>query len=222
MPAKDGVAGAVGDELAEAVWPAVGDRTHQVVVVGQSGNGVVGPRGFGLGQADPAIFGIGEAATGHNVVRRLPGGSQDGVPGGDAALHPRALHQHRMAVNVTDGEDVPDVGAQVLVDGNRAGPGAAAGPVPSPPRCSMRTSPPRRARDSTIVPVAMVMPRARKARPSPSDTLGSAAGTRTGPASYTVTAAPRSARTDAIWQPVSAPPITATRRGRLASDGMSS
>ena len=43
-----------------------------------------------------------------------------------------------------------------------------------------------------MVSVATVMPRSRKARLSPAETLGSAAGTRTAPASNTVKAAPKS------------------------------
>ena len=43
-----------------------------------------------------------------------------------------------------------------------------------------------------------------------------------GPASNRVTATPKSSKMEAIWQPVSAPPITATRSGRPASDRMSS
>ena len=41
-------------------------------------------------------------------------------------------------------------------------------------------------------------------------------GPGSGPASNRVTATPKSSKMDAIWQPVSAPPITATRPGRLS------
>ena len=70
--------------------------------------------------------------------------------------------------------------------------------------------------------MATVIPRPRKARLSSADTSASADGIRVGPASNTVTATPKSSKMDAIWQPVSAPPITATRSGRLFSDRMSS
>jgi hypothetical protein len=36
-----------------------------------------------------------------------------------------------------------------------------------------------------------------------------------------VTSLPRSAKIEAIWQPVSAPPMTATRPGSLVSEEMS-
>src|SRR5215469_17902524 len=105
---------AIGDELAEALGPAVGNRAEQVVVAGDTNDYVVLSRGLRFGEADPAVFGVGEAAAGDHVVSGLPGRAQDGVPGSDAAFHPGGLDEHEMAVDVTGGEDVLDVGAQVL------------------------------------------------------------------------------------------------------------
>jgi hypothetical protein len=53
---------AVGDELAEAVGAAVGDRPQQVVIAGDRDRDPVVPGGGGLGQADLAVFRVGEAA----------------------------------------------------------------------------------------------------------------------------------------------------------------
>jgi hypothetical protein len=86
-------------------------------------------RSLGFGEPDPAIFGIGETAAVDHVAGGLPGWSQDGVPGGDAALHPGGLDEHEMAVDITGGEDVPDVGTQVVIGGNRTGLGPDAGRV---------------------------------------------------------------------------------------------
>jgi hypothetical protein len=72
----DLLAAAVGDELAEAVGPAVGDRADQVVVAGDAGDHVVLLSRLGFGEADPAIFGAGEAAAGNHAVRGLPGRSR--------------------------------------------------------------------------------------------------------------------------------------------------
>ena len=72
--------------------------------------------GLVLGQADRAVFGVGEAAAGHHVVDDLAGGAADGVPGRDAAFEPGALDQLGAAVDVAGGEDVPDVGPQVVID----------------------------------------------------------------------------------------------------------
>ena len=72
--------------------------------------------GLGLGEAYPAVFGIGEAAAGHHIVGGVPGGPEDGVGGGDPAFHPGGLHEHRPAVDVTSGEDVLHIRAQVVVD----------------------------------------------------------------------------------------------------------
>jgi hypothetical protein len=49
---EDGVGLAVGDELAEAVGPAVGDGPEQVVVTGDAGYGVVALRGLGFSEAN--------------------------------------------------------------------------------------------------------------------------------------------------------------------------
>ena len=73
----------------------------------------------------------------------------------------------------------------------------------------------------TRVPVRTVMPRAAYAWVRPALTAGSALAISDAAASKTVTRTPKSARMEAIWQPVSAPPMTAASAGRLVSDGMS-
>ena len=85
--------------------------------------------GLGLGETYPAVFGVGEATAGDHLVGGLPGGSQDGVGRCDPAVHPGRLDEHRPAVDVTRGEDVPDVGAQVVIDGDHARLGADTGGV---------------------------------------------------------------------------------------------
>ena len=107
--AEDGVAAPVGDQFAEAVGAAVGHGPDEVVVPGDSYGDVVSSSGLVLGQADRAVFGVGEAAAGHHVVNDLAGGAVDGVPGRDAAFEPGALDQLGAAVDVAGGEDVLDV-----------------------------------------------------------------------------------------------------------------
>jgi hypothetical protein len=51
------MAAAIGDELAEALGPAVGDRAEQVVVVGDADGYVVVLGGLGFGETDPAVLG---------------------------------------------------------------------------------------------------------------------------------------------------------------------
>ena len=189
-----------------------------------------------LCQADPAVFGIGEAAAGDDVVSDVRGRSAARRSWRRAPFVPCRLHQHRMAVDVADGEDVADVRPQVLIDGDHARFGAdpgrlqvqlagLAGQPTAKNTASAAACPVARRRtvidaDRPAAPAqagdegargAWSCPGPRNARPSSVDTSWSAAGTRTGPPSNTVTAAPRSAKMDAIWQPVSAPPITATR-----------
>ena len=72
------------------------------------------PRGLRLGQADPAVFGIGEAAAGDDVVSDVRGRPEYGVPGGDAPFVPCRLDQHRMAVDVADGR--PDGFCKLIAD----------------------------------------------------------------------------------------------------------
>ena len=78
---------------------AVGDRAEQILVSGDAGDDVVIVGGLGFGEADPAVFGVGETSTGHHVVGGLPGRPQDGVPGRDAAFHSGGLDEHGMAVD---------------------------------------------------------------------------------------------------------------------------
>jgi hypothetical protein len=158
----------------------------------------------------------------------------DGVPGRDAAFEPGALDQLGAAVDVAGGEDVLDVGAQVVIDreGSRVagdsggvkiealevgGPadggecgfrlcvfgGAAAGETDDDLLAA-------RSRAWTLAPVMTLRPLASNAWPSAVEMLVSAPGTSRGPASMSRTSAPRSAKIEAIWQPVSAPPITVT------------
>src|SRR6185437_5549067 len=101
---------------------AVGHGPDEVVVPGDSHGDVVGMSGLVLGQADRAVFGVGEAAAGHHVVSDPADGTADGVPGRDAAFEPGALDQLGAAVDVPGGEDVPGAGPQVVIDrdGSRA------------------------------------------------------------------------------------------------------
>jgi hypothetical protein len=97
--------------VAEAVGSAVGDRPEQVVVAGHADDDVMLTGGLGFGEADSAVFGVGEAAAGDHLVGGPAGGSQNSVGGGDAAFHPGSLDQHGVAGDVTGCVDVPDVGA---------------------------------------------------------------------------------------------------------------
>ena len=65
------------------------------------------------------------------------------------------------------------------------------------------------------------MPLAANAWLSAAEMLASAPATSLGPPSKSQTRAPKSAKMEAIWQPVSAPPITATSCGRAVSARMS-
>jgi hypothetical protein len=73
--------------------------------------------------------------------------------------------------------------------------------------------PPLRSSRLTCVEVSTTMPRSRKDAVSASDTSWSARATSLGPASISVTSTPKSAKIDASWQPVSAPPTTAAEAG---------
>src|SRR5689334_3808798 len=95
---------------------AVCHRPDQVVVPGGPHGDVVTGGGLVLGHADRAVLGVGEAAAGHHVVLRLAGGAVDGVPGRDAPFEPGRLDELGAAVDVPGGEDVPDVGPQVVID----------------------------------------------------------------------------------------------------------
>ena len=91
-----------------------------------------------------------------------------------------------------------------------------------PPRVNwMMTCSPLRSRAWTFAPVMTLMPLASNAWPSAVEMLVSAPGTSRGPASMSRTSAPRSAKIEAIWQPVSAPPMTVTSCGRALRVQMS-
>src|SRR5271157_1345545 len=119
MSAEDAVPAPVGDELAEAVGVAVCHRPQQLVVLDYDDGDVVIAGGQAFGQADRAVFRVGEAAAWHRMVGGLAAGPPDGVPGGQAALDPCRLDQFGSPVDVTGGEDVLDVGAEVVIDGDR-------------------------------------------------------------------------------------------------------
>src|SRR5271165_5406419 len=119
MSAEDAVAAPIGDELAEAVGMAVCHRPQQLVVLDYDDGDVVIAGGQAFGQADRAVFRVGEAAAWHRMVGGLATGPPDGVPGGQAALDPCRLDQFGSPVDVTRGEDVLDVGAKVVIDGDR-------------------------------------------------------------------------------------------------------
>jgi len=55
--------------------PAVGGGAQRVAVTGDADDWVVVLGGLGLGEAYPAIFGVGEAAAAHHIVGSVPGGS---------------------------------------------------------------------------------------------------------------------------------------------------
>src|SRR5215471_19555232 len=93
MGAQDRVAAPVSDQLAEPAGPAVGHRPDQVVVPGNAHGDVVTCGGLLLGQADPAILGVGEAAAGHHIVSGLAGWAVDGVPCRDASFEPGTLDE---------------------------------------------------------------------------------------------------------------------------------
>jgi hypothetical protein len=239
------VAVPVGDELAKAVGMAVCHGPDEVVIGGDSHGDVVVASGLVLGQAYRAVLGVGEAAAGHHVVSGLAGGAVDGVPGRDAAFEPGALDQLGAAVDVAGGEDVPDVGAQVVIDregsrvaGDSGGVKIEALEVGGPAdggECGFRLcvfgGAAAGETDDDLLAAAFqgldagagddleAFGLERLAQRG--GNAGSAPGTSRGPASMSRTSAPRSAKMEAIWQPVSAPPITVTRCGRALRVQMS-
>jgi hypothetical protein len=140
---------------------------------------------------------------------------------------------------------VADVGAQVVIDrdGSRAGidPGGVkikvlevGGPADGSEHGLGRRVLDRAAGDEadgdlaaaaprawTLAPVVTFMPLASNAWLSAAEMPASAPGTIRGPASTSRTSAPKSAKIEAIWQPVSAPPMTATSCGRALRVKMS-
>src|SRR5437588_12711229 len=69
-----------------------------------------------LGQADAGVFGIGETAAGHNLMREATIWPEHGVFGGNAALVAGTLHQHTRPVDVSRREDMRYIALQVVVD----------------------------------------------------------------------------------------------------------
>src|SRR5215211_3250054 len=225
------------DQLAEALSVAVDHGAEQLVIADDRDRAVVAFASLGLGQSDAGVFGIGEAAGGHDLVGDLAAGAQHGVLGGQAAfvagvgtsmLRPLMSPAAKMCGTLVCSQSLTGIRPRSAATPAAASssPSRLAGQptaknTPSttrragPSACRYWTSTPPSTRTSrsALAPVTTSIPRRVKAAPRAAERSWSARGTSRGAYSSTSVWQPKSARMEASWQPVSAPPMTAIRPG---------
>jgi hypothetical protein len=115
---EDASRGAGDDELAGAVWSSVYDPAVEVCV-GYDRDGAVFVAvlvaGLTLGEADAAVFGVGETAVRDDGVPVGAVLAEHGVLGGEGALVVGALDEHHPPGQISRGEDVRGARPEAVV-----------------------------------------------------------------------------------------------------------